>query len=300
MCFIVCWRRINREGAKDAKILGEIEKTLRWIMSLELPGGGIAAYAGSGAYPEVSGYLIPTFYDYGEREIAGRLANWLLTIQNLDGSFDDMKGKARTFDTGACMEGLQRAYEETGEEDYDLAWRRARDWLKEMELPSGALRVSPGSERTHAYTMRVSGLFGNKVAARYWKEQGWGVIRTHYAAYALEGMWLAGRSPNGGDSQGFVMAQLLLARKAIGRNNLMPFEAGSSWRDCRGTDTCATAQMAILYHKAGMQEDARRLAEGVGRMVDEDGGVRMGVEHAERNSWTAKWVLDMNYELGPR
>jgi len=27
--------------------------------------------------------------------------------------------------------------------------------------------------------------------------------------------------------------------------------------------------------------------------VQDDGGVRLGLEHAECNSWTAKWYLDM-------
>jgi len=271
--------------------MSEIEKTLSWIKSLELPDGGITAGPGLAAYPEVSGYLIPTFYDYGETAIAERLAEYLLTVQNEDGSFPDMKGKARTFDTGACMEGLGRAFQETSNPYYQDGATRAWDWLESMELESGALRVSPGSDKTHVYTMRVSGLMGNEKATRYWKEKAWDVTRVHYAAYALEGLWEIGEN-------GFVIANLLLARKAITKDKLIPMTAGASWVSCEGSDTCATAQMAILYWQAGMQEDARRLAEGVGPMVGEDGGVRLGRAHAECNSWTAKWALDMWKVMG--
>lgn len=263
-----------------------IEKTLAWVMGLEQPGGGIAAMGGMAAYPEVSGYLIPTFYDYGQAEIAVRLAEWLLTIQDEAGWFPDMKGKARTFDTAACMEGLGRAFVETQEARYQDAAVKAWEWLEEQVRPDGAMRVAPTSDKTHPYTMRASWLIADEKASRYWKNEAWGVMRTHYAAYALEGLWGMG-------DEGFVIANLLLARKAIRDDGLMPMTAGASWRDCSGSDTCATAQMAILYWKAGLDGDARRLEEGVRKMVRDNGSIDLGLEHAERNTWTAKWCLDM-------
>lgn len=294
-------------------------ETLKWVMGLELtapqvqsafrPGeehqgsSGIAAGPGRAAYPEVSGYLIPTFFNYGESEIALRVADWLLEIQEEDGSFRGLDGKVRAFDTGACMEGLGRAFQETQDPRYQdgatLAWK----WLEGMRLEDGTLRVATESKKTHLYMLRVSGLLGDEGAAKVWKQSAWPVTRIHYAAYALEGLWMLGE-------KGFVMAQLLLARQAFapverlhwaepergpGTSGpaLMPFEAGSSWRSCSGTDTCATAQMAILYHEAGMVEDALRLRAGVERMVNGDGGIRLGLENNECNSWTAKWCLDM-------
>ena len=86
-------------------------KTLDFVKGLELETGGIRGWEGSRAYPEVSGYLIPTLLDYGEQDLATRIADWLVHIQNDDGSFPDMDGQKRSFDTAAVMEGLvQRGY----------------------------------------------------------------------------------------------------------------------------------------------------------------------------------------------
>lgn len=266
----------------------EVVKTLAWIRRQELLSGGIAARPGEVAYPEVTGYLIPTLFDYGETAMAFRLANWLLEIQNEDGSFEDMQGTRRTFDTAACMEGLRRAHGEnwiTG--IYHRAAERAKGWILTQLQADGSLRTVPGGE-THVYTMRASWLVGNQAGAAYWKRADWwgkqAKMRTHYLGYALEGMWGMGETK-------FVEEQLFYAQRAVRNDGFMPFVVGRQWEDGEGTDACATAQMAILFGKVGM--DTSRMVEAIGGMVDDDGGVRFGVEYTERNAWTARWVLEM-------
>jgi len=59
---------------------------LRWIRSHENPNGGILVHSGhSISYPEVTGYLVPTFLQYADLELVNRLIRWVLCIQSADG-----------------------------------------------------------------------------------------------------------------------------------------------------------------------------------------------------------------------
>lgn len=227
-------------------------KALEYIKGLELATGGIRGWQGSLAYPEVSGYLIPTLLDYGERELAMRLADWLVEIQNDDGSYCDMYGEKRSFDTAAVMEGLVRI-------SYHKPMLKARDWLIRQVRTDGAVRITPETDETHLYTMRISALLGYRDGAEYWMSKKWEDTREHYVAYALEGLW------NMGEKE-FVTQKLLE-------------------RDWASDDLCANAQMAILYHKAGMN------ANHLVNLVESRSGEIV-------NSWTAKWVLDMWKVIG--
>lgn len=83
-------------------------------------------------FPETTGYIIPTLYDYaafsGEKrfvELAAGLADWLgeMQLENggcMQGSYDPKKGKteAVVFNTGQNIFGFLRAYKETGRKKY--------------------------------------------------------------------------------------------------------------------------------------------------------------------------------------
>jgi hypothetical protein len=192
---------------------------LEYIKDLELETGGIRAWRGAPAYPEVSGYLIPTLLDYGEQNLATRLADWLVSIQNNDGSFCDMYGLKQSFDTAAVMEGLECI-------GYYEPALKAREWLAGLVREDGAVRIHSQTMDTHLYTMRVSWLIGNQAGASYWMETEWPYTREHYVAYALEGLWKMGEEE-------FVIQKL-------------------QERDWSSDDLCANAQMAILHHQAGL------------------------------------------------
>jgi len=82
-------------------------RILSWIRANEIPTGGIRVHSDSShAYPEVSGYLVPTLLRYGERELARRLIRWLLCIQRADGSYTSPDGVPHIFDTGQVLRGL--------------------------------------------------------------------------------------------------------------------------------------------------------------------------------------------------
>jgi hypothetical protein len=229
----------------------------------------------------VSGYLIPTLFDYGERDLAFRLADWLLTIQKEDGSFPDMEGQSRSFDTAACMEGLSIACKEYRKAGWMQAAQRARTWLKSLVRLDGAVLTMPGHNETHLYTMRVSWMIGSKKGAGYWKKANWDEMRTHYAAYALEGLWNIGEEE-------FVRPKLIQARKFI--EGLAPYWSNEWWIG-RGCDVCASAQLGILFIQAGIP--AEDMVEATLRMVREDGSVMQFIDNGDTNSWTAKWCLDL-------
>lgn len=260
-------------------------KTLTWLKSMKLPGGGIACWPGGESYPEVTGYCIPTLLDYGEAALAGELADWLLSIQASDGSFSDIAGAPRNFDTAACVEGLERAYEDLGQAIYLSAATRARKWLATQKLPSGALRTTPLHDKTHLYTMRASGILGDRKAAEHWKSADWGEpLRAHYAAYALEGLWLAGE-------RDYIVNILRFSRRVITQSGLMPYWITGDWRGREGTDACATAQFGVLYRWAGM--DAGPLLEGLAKVLRPDGSLLHGLSESVRSTWAAKFYLDL-------
>lgn len=241
-------------------------KTLDFIKSQELSSGGIAAWEGQKAYPECSGYLIPTLLQWGERELAERIGHWLVSIQNPDGSFDGLDGVPRPFDTGACMEGL--AALGAIPECFDAA-KRAKAWLATM-LHNERLRIHPGTNDTHIYNLRPLALMGVTLE----KIPDLPPTRTHYIAYALEGLY----------NMGLDITEHL--KLYADRTNLLPM-------DTQGTDTCATAQIAILCLKNNIP--CSGLIEAVRGMVDSDGGVWHDTGDHRKCAWTQKFVLDMEF-----
>jgi hypothetical protein len=193
----------------------------------------MCSYPGGRQYPEVTGYLIPTLLSYGEKKLAKQYADWLVEIQNENGSFNDQDGNPTVFDTGAVMEGLRAI-------GYDENAARAENYLRGVIGNANQL-----------YNLRVCGLLGIER-----KMELPDVYRMHYYAYALEGLYLLGHTRK-------VKSEL---KKYEGRNELLPY-----WSNSSGVDTCATAQIACLMMKSNL--DASGLIAAVRSQVDNEGGV---------------------------
>ncbi len=124
-----------RRSAPDAPSPAP-SRALDWVRRHELPTGGVAVHSESpDAYPEVTGYLIPTLLQYGERELADRLTRWLLCAQRADGSFTSPDGVPHIFDTGQVLRGLLAAGDRV-EGALDAA-RRAADFLCDETIREG-------------------------------------------------------------------------------------------------------------------------------------------------------------------
>ncbi len=140
---------------------------LRWILEAQRPDGGIAAYYSlltgySESYPEVTGYIIPTLYDFagalGERSAvsaAEQATSWLLSLQMATGAFPGglraREPQASIFNTGQILQGFIRAYAETNRPDILKAAIAAGDWLADMQQPDGSWS-GPGAYQNTAHT----------------------------------------------------------------------------------------------------------------------------------------------------
>jgi uncharacterized protein YyaL (SSP411 family) len=121
------------------------------------------------AYPETTGYIIPTFLDYaalagGEefRRRAIRMAEWEIEVQMESGAVQagvvTFLPTPAVFNTGQVLFGWCRAFTETGDPHFQKAACRAADFMLDMQDPDGAWRRG-GSQRTrqqgvHAYDAR--------------------------------------------------------------------------------------------------------------------------------------------------
>lgn len=141
------------------------------------PDDGVAAWydikthSWQASYPETTGYIIPTLYDYAAfsgrlefAERARRMAEWETAIQLPGGgvragTVDSETVAPTIFNTGQVLFGWLRAWQETGNDKFRTAANRAADWLVEAQDPDGAWRryASPFAKfQLNAYNTRVA------------------------------------------------------------------------------------------------------------------------------------------------
>jgi hypothetical protein len=150
--------------AVDPRAMPHLEAALEWLARAQdaTPDGGFArGYSltwrgpwGRGwqpAYPETTGYIIPTLYvaadflgrpDLAER--AGRAARWAVEIQLASGAtrggvMGDPESPA-VFNTGQVMLGWLSAFAATGDDRFAAATRRAGRFLVDMLDADGLWR----------------------------------------------------------------------------------------------------------------------------------------------------------------
>jgi hypothetical protein len=138
-----------------------IEATLAWVLASiqACPGGGSAAWYGwrhrwyrggwEKAYPETSGYLIPTLllvgakYDRADLKAhALGLADWLVSIQMPVGCWNAgaVGGKKPSFfNTAMIVQGMSAASNATSNIKYKLALEKALTWSVEQPNNDGTI-----------------------------------------------------------------------------------------------------------------------------------------------------------------
>ncbi len=117
--------------------------------------------------PKDTAYASQTFYDLfaltGDRTLldrARRMSTWELAVQMDIGAFAGSSqaelSKPVVFNTGQVIMSLIRAREETAEDRYLDAARRAADWLVAIQDDDGAWRRHTFMERVHLYNTQVA------------------------------------------------------------------------------------------------------------------------------------------------
>lgn len=146
---------------------------IAWILNAQRPDGGIAAYYSlltgySESYPEVTGYIVPTLYDFartsnqsGSVLAPERAIRWLLSLQKPEGAFPGGLGCAdaapSVFNTGQILRGLVRAHGETNRSDVLQSASAAGKWLLQMQQPDGSWSGLGAYQRAaHSYYSMVA------------------------------------------------------------------------------------------------------------------------------------------------
>jgi uncharacterized protein YyaL (SSP411 family) len=251
------------------------DQALSWICRSQdrVGSGGVGDYQFHGwttGYPEVTGYIIPTFWDYHRllrrdalAQRAIRMADWELRIQKPEGGFESLyEGEGRppvVFNTGQVIRGLTRTYEETGEGRYLEAAVRAADWIVANQDPDGSWTKAGylGMKRTydvyaaaalarlstvtaddayaHAATANCQFALRNQHASGWFDlcdntPQGNATPSTHTLCYTIDGLIETGEALG---EDGFIASGVRAARALmdmVESNGRLPGRFDRDWR----------------------------------------------------------------------
>jgi len=286
-------------------------RALAWIRVNELPTGGIRVHSTHpNAYPEVTGYLVPTLLQYGERELATRLVHWLVCIQRPDGSYTDPgRGKPFVFDTGQVLRGLLAAVDLVPEA-LDAA-RRAADYLISQMVDGGKggfgnrYSYSGGiiPESVHLYVLPPLLQASEVLQKPEYRTAAERCIEfycnhpdalrmstlTHYLGYELEALIDLGLA----DMAIPILDALREEQTPDGAVRAIP---GAKW-----VCTPGLAQLAVCWYKVGQWEPADRAMNWLERHQQPSGGFLgsygRGASYGpdDELSWAVKFYLDAHW-----
>jgi malonyl-CoA O-methyltransferase len=280
------------------------ERVLEWLRRAELGSGGIYVHSASGvAYPEVSGYLVPTLLKHGEVRLSQRILTWLLAIQRADGAYPDYEGTPRVFDTGQVLRGLLAGADTIpGAED---AARRSMEYLFGQMVDQGRGGFGNCYDKSIPEAVNLYVLPPLIEAARRFNDPR--VISaanacleylcrhetflrvddlTHFLCYELDALIDLGR----GDLAAPVLQRMLGAQRPDGAVRGV---GGARWVCSPGL-----AQLAICWYKTGHRKAADRALAWLERHQRLSGGFLgsygRGAAYFQdvELSWAAKFFLE--------
>jgi malonyl-CoA O-methyltransferase len=280
---------------------------LDWIRNAELPTGGIRVHsAHANAYPEVTGYIVPTLVEYGEPDLARRLVRWLMCIQRGDGSFTDPDtGESYIFDTGQALRGLLAGASLAS--GALAAARRAAQYLCERLVDDGGGgfgEVYQGKvpESVHLYALEPLVQAAQVLSEPQYERMARRAVEhyigdpqcmklgdlTHFVAYAADALIDLGMADA-------AKPMLDALRREQGPDGGVRGVGGESW-----VCTTGLAQLAICWYKTGQWLSADAAMSYLEAHQSPSGGFRGSVGEgasyfqAVDIAWAAKFFLDAN------
>ncbi len=297
----------------DARIDWCAKRALHWVREHTIRRQGVLwTTLGDYAYPEVSGYYIPTLLEWDEQKLARQYARWLIKIQHSDGAWGgpSAEGEPYCFDVGQVIKGLVAVCPNMPEARSSL--EMGCDWLmgqigehgKVFTPCADAHEIMDGGrvpDAVHLYVLqglRDAAKLLNRLDMQeavhrsldyYSSADDVADFRTlsHFHAYMLEALWDLGRE----DLAHKGMEQIIALQRDDGAVQGIPGE-GVSW-------VCSTglAQYALIWLKMGKREPARRAIEWLCDNQNDSGGFfgayNGGYYFPDAEiSWACKYFLD--------
>jgi hypothetical protein len=289
---------------------------MEWIKrSVRKQGGSAATLAVTGtwsrSYPETTGYIIETLLQYeritaerGWRELAHRLADWLLDIQLDCGAWGGGLHPSRdvspsVFNTGQILLGLAALYDVSSEQQYLDSLVRGAAWLTRTEAGKGTWQSGnyKGDFNPTYYTRvtwpmleawRLSGDDSVRSAAERVLEvmrnrrlengsfSGWGFSTdgaafTHTIAYTLRGFIESGRLLGDADRYLELVTPAIdrLFRRGELRQGRLPGSFDSRWKgDDRFVCLTGNAQVGLVFLRYEAFRPDLRLVNAASRLID--------------------------------
>lgn len=285
-----------------------VYKAIKWVRNNSGETGVNITNKNKVAYPEVTGYFIPTLILWGEKDLAKALLSWLITQQNPDGSFSAPDGIPYTFDTGQVLRGFVKALDGTPEIERPL--RMLCDWIL-IQIQSDGRMITPSTkmwgtvadERIHLYVLPPLVEAGKKLGEEKYLRAAQKVLNfyknrediiefntlSHFYAYIIEALCDLGEI----DLAKKAMKQVAEIQK---RDGSVPAYANVSW-------VCSTgvAQFAVIWYKLGMKENADNAIYYLENIQNPEGGFFGSYGRGknyfpnEEISWANKFFLDAYY-----
>ena len=292
------------------------QKAVRWILNNTMDGKAIICSSGTPkAYPEVTGYFIPTLLRWGYRDLAESFAKWLCSIQKEDGSWYDADDAAPyVFDTAQILKGLLAVRDFLPQADQHI--QKGCDWILQQIEESGRL-VTPTedawgggicSELIHLYCLSPLAEAAEKLKKPAYREAAYKVLQyykanenekimdfhmlSHFYAYIMEALLDMGER----DLAEQAMQKVALTQK---ENGAVPAYPDVDW-------VCSTGmfQFALVWFRLGMAEYAQKAFAYACKLQNESGGwygsylSELNAREdnfyfpAEEISWAVKYFLD--------
>ncbi len=283
------------------------ERAMDWFRQHMVADQGIIVHTKQPVpYPEVTGYFVPTLYNWGERELARACTRWLLSIQLPDGAFPAPDGVPYTFDTGQVMRGLCAALNDM--DGVEAPLRKACDWMVKQVAPDGRL-TTPSTELwtgiandlIHTYALpplaeagRLLGVREYEEAARFvlvlLQEAGGAWYRSTGCRISMPTRWRRCASWGNSTWRTRGMADVERCQR---RDGSIPAYPDVEW-------VCSTgmAQYAVVWYTLGNRQPADRAIRYLEKIQNSSGGFYgsygKGAKYipGAEISWAVKYFLD--------